>query len=174
MSRARPPSARPGKARAAVALERLAEHVDAMRIRPLAREDFERVERELHERFVAAEREVLGQLLERLGVDVASVEIEGRPVHTLRPATLDSVRSCGWPVSCPARKSRFPMGRPCLRRMPYAVVARNRKLGQGGSPGSDPPGECRTPTGSSSLSATRPDRANRAKSLPAWRCVGSS
>ena len=35
-------------------------------------------EREVHEWFVAAEREVLGQLLERLDVDAAWVEIGGR------------------------------------------------------------------------------------------------
>ena len=69
-----------GKARAAVALERLTEHVDAMRIRPLAGEDFERVERELHERFVEAEREVLGELLERLDVDAPSVALGGSPI----------------------------------------------------------------------------------------------
>ena len=67
-----------GKARAAAALQRLAEHVDALRTRALCGEDFEGVEREVHEWFVAAEREVLGQLLERLDVDVAWVEIEGR------------------------------------------------------------------------------------------------
>ena len=64
--------------RAVGALERLCEHVGSFHTRPLAGEDFERVERELHERFVPAEREVLGQLLERLDVDVPSVEIGGR------------------------------------------------------------------------------------------------
>ena len=51
-------------AQATRALERLRGQVDAFRTRPLAVEDFERVERELHERFVVAEREVLGELLE--------------------------------------------------------------------------------------------------------------
>ena len=51
-----------------------------MRIRPLAGEDFERVERELHERFVEAEREVLGELLERLDVDAPSVALGGPPI----------------------------------------------------------------------------------------------
>ena len=60
--------------RAAGALARLCEHVDGCRTRPLVDEGFERVERELHERFVEAEREVLGELLERLDVDVPSVE----------------------------------------------------------------------------------------------------
>ena len=66
------------KARAAVALERLAEHIDALCTRPLVGEDFERVESELHERLVAAEHEVPGQLLERLDMDVPSVELGGR------------------------------------------------------------------------------------------------
>ena len=76
-----------GKARAAVALERLTECVDAMRTRCVWGEDFERVEREVHERFVAAEREVLGQLLERLDVDVASVVIGGCRHHRVLHST---------------------------------------------------------------------------------------
>ena len=36
---------------------------------------FERVERHVHERFVAAEREALGRLLVRFYVDVSTVEI---------------------------------------------------------------------------------------------------
>ena len=67
-----------GKARAAAALQRLAKHADALCTRALCGEDFEGVEREVHEWFVAAEREVLGQLLERLDVDAAWVEIGGR------------------------------------------------------------------------------------------------
>ena len=65
-------------ARAVDALERLCEHIDTFRTRPLVGEDFERVERELHEGFVEAEREVLGELLESLDVDVPSVEIGER------------------------------------------------------------------------------------------------
>ena len=37
-------------------LERLCEHIDTFRTRPLVGEDFERVERELHEWFVEAPR----------------------------------------------------------------------------------------------------------------------
>ena len=84
-----------GKARAAVALERLTEHVDTMRTRPLAGEDFERVERELHERFVAAEREVLGELLERLDVDVPSVELGGRRYHRVLRSTESYTTAVG-------------------------------------------------------------------------------
>ena len=76
-----------GKARAAVALERLTEYVDAMCTRYVWGQDFERVERAVHERFVAAEREVLGQLLERLDVDVASVVVEGRRHHRVLHST---------------------------------------------------------------------------------------
>ena len=51
------------------ALESLCERVDAFRTRSLVGEDFEAVERELHAQFIAAEREVLGELLERLDID---------------------------------------------------------------------------------------------------------
>ena len=74
-------------ARATRALQRLCEQVDAFRTRPLASDNFERVERELHERFVEAEREVLGELLERLDVDVASVEIGERRYHRVLEST---------------------------------------------------------------------------------------
>ena len=73
--------------RAAGALARLCEHVDGCRTRPLVDEGFERVERELHERFVEAEREVLGELLERLDVDVPSVEIGERRYHRVLDST---------------------------------------------------------------------------------------
>ena len=58
--------------------------------------DFERVERELHERFVAAEREVLGELLERLDVDLPPVELGRRRYHrVLRSAGRWQVESVG-------------------------------------------------------------------------------
>ena len=47
-----------GRARPVPALERLAQHIDAMRTGGVAGQDFERVERELHEHVVAVEREV--------------------------------------------------------------------------------------------------------------------
>lgn len=97
-----------GKARAAVALERLTEHVDAMRIRPLAGEDFERVERELHERFVEAEREVLGELLERLDVDAPSVELAGRRYHRVLRSTESYTTAVG-PVT--AGRTLYRCGR---------------------------------------------------------------
>ena len=75
------------EARAARALERLCEQVDAFRTPPLAGDSFERVERELHERFVEAEREVLGELLESLDVDVPSVQIGERRYHRVLEST---------------------------------------------------------------------------------------
>ena len=84
-----------GNARAAVALERLCQHVDGFRTRPLAGEDFECVERELHERFVAPEREVLGELLERPDVDVASVEIGDRRLHRVLNSTESYTTAVG-------------------------------------------------------------------------------
>ena len=103
--------------RAAVALERLTEHVDAMRTRPLAGEDFEHVERELHERFVEAEREMLGELLERLDVDVPSVEIAGRRYHRVLRSTETYTTAVG-PVTakrtlyrCKGERAVVPMER---------------------------------------------------------------
>ena len=54
--------------RGATALELLCERVETFRTRSLVAEDFEAVERELHAQFIAAEREVLGELLERLDI----------------------------------------------------------------------------------------------------------
>ena len=84
-----------GKARRAPALERLAQHIDAMRTGGVAGKDFERVERELHERIVAVEREVLGEFLERLDVDVPSVEIEGRRYHRVLRSTESYTAAAG-------------------------------------------------------------------------------
>ena len=55
--------------------DRLCGDVDAFRTGPFVGKNIEGVERELHERFVEAERVVLGRLLERLDVDVPSVEV---------------------------------------------------------------------------------------------------
>ena len=82
-------------ARAVDALERLCEHIDTFRTRPLVGEDFERVERELHEWFVEAEREVLGELLESLDVDVPSVEIGERRLHRVLNSTESYTTAVG-------------------------------------------------------------------------------
>ena len=60
------------------ALARLAEQVNALRARPVMGEDFEAMERELRALFAEAEREVVGETLERLDVDLPFVEMEGR------------------------------------------------------------------------------------------------
>ena len=60
------------------ALARLVEQVNALRARPLNGEDFEAMERELRALFAEAEREVVGETLERLDVDLPYVEIEGQ------------------------------------------------------------------------------------------------
>ena len=78
-----------GNERGARALERLCERVGAFRTRSLVGEDFEDVERELHAQFVETEREVLGELLESLDVDVPDVEIDERRYHRV----LDSTES---------------------------------------------------------------------------------
>ena len=82
-------------ARAVDALERLCEHIGTFRTRPLVGEDFERVERELHEWFVEAEREVLGELLESLDVDVPSVEIGERRLHRVLNSTESYTTAVG-------------------------------------------------------------------------------
>ena len=95
-------------ARATQTLERLCGQVDALRTRPLAGEDFERVERELHERFVEAEREVLGELLERLDVDVASVEIGERRYHRVLNSTETYTTAVG---AVKVRRTLYRCGR---------------------------------------------------------------
>ena len=91
-----------------VRCKRLCAHVDAFRTRSLVGEDFERVERELHERFVEAEREVLGQLLEHLDIDVPSVEIEGRRYHRVLHSTETYTTAVG---TVRARRTLYRCGR---------------------------------------------------------------
>ena len=94
--------------RAAGALARLCEHVDGCRTRPLVDEGFERVERKLHERFVEAEREVLGELLERLDVDVPSVEIGERRYHRVLDSTETYTTAVG---AVKVRRTLYRCGR---------------------------------------------------------------
>ena len=77
------------------ALERLCERINTFRTHPVVGEDFERVERELHERFVEAEREVLGELLECLDVDVASVGLGERRLHRVLNSTESYTTAVG-------------------------------------------------------------------------------
>ena len=66
------------RARGEKALARLVEQVNALRARPVTGEDFEEMEREFRALFAEAEREVVGETLERLDMDLPFVEIEGR------------------------------------------------------------------------------------------------
>ena len=59
----------------------IAKLTDGLRVlseRGRPEQDFENFERAVHERFVAAEREVLGGALQGLDVDLPAVEIDGR------------------------------------------------------------------------------------------------
>ena len=75
-ARARHVTSHPGRS-----LERLETALRRLSERALAREDFERFEREVHALFVEAEREVLAGELEGLDVDLPYVIIEGRRHH---------------------------------------------------------------------------------------------
>ena len=80
---------------AASALRRLEEALQALSQRALAREDFERFEREVHARFVAAEREVLAEELARLDVDLPYVEIGGVRHHRVLTSTETYLSAVG-------------------------------------------------------------------------------
>ncbi len=62
-------------------LQRLEAALTRVSARPLASEDFECFEREVHALFVEAERELLGEELEKLDVDLPYIIIEGRRHH---------------------------------------------------------------------------------------------
>jgi len=94
--------------RGARALERLSEQVNAFRARIVTGEDFERVERDLHALFVEAEREVLGETLERLDVDLPFVEIDTRRYHRVLESTETYTTAVG-PV--PVRRTLYRCGR---------------------------------------------------------------
>ena len=66
------------------------------------------MERELHERFVEAEREVLGELLERLDVDVPSVEIGERRYHRVLDSTETYTTAVG---AVKVRRTLYRCGR---------------------------------------------------------------
>ena len=106
--------------RAAGVLARLCEHVDGFRTRAPGDEVFERVERELHERFVEAERQVLGELLERLGLDVPSVEIGDGRYHPVLNSTESYTTAVG-PVK--VRRTLYRCGRE------HAVVPMELRAG---------------------------------------------
>ena len=90
------------------ALESLCERVDAFRARSLVGEDFEAVERDLHAQFIAAEREVLGELLERLDLDVPAVEIDQRRYHRVLDSTESYTTAVG---TVSVRRTLYRCGR---------------------------------------------------------------
>lgn len=94
--------------RGARALEHLCERVDAFRTRSLVGEDFETVERELHAQFVAAEREVLGEFLERLDIDAPTVEIDQRRYHRVLGTTQSYTTAVG---TVSVRRTLYRCGR---------------------------------------------------------------
>ena len=124
--------------RGARALERLCEQVDGFRARSWVGEDFEAVERELHAQFIAAEREVLGELLEGLDIDAPAVEIDQRRYHRVLDSTESYTTAVG-PVS--VRRTLYRCGRE------RAVVP--MEWGSAGSPTSLPSLMSSTPKGSS-------------------------
>ena len=94
--------------RGARALEHLCEQVEVFRTRSLVGEDFEAVERELHAQFIAAEREVLGELLERLDIDAPAVEIDQRRYHRVLDSTESYTTAVG---TVSVRRTLYRCGR---------------------------------------------------------------
>ena len=90
------------------ALERLCERVDAFRTRSLVGEDFEAVERELHAQFIAAEREVLGECLERLDIDAPALDIDQRRYHRVLDSTESYTTAVG---TVSVRRTLYRCGR---------------------------------------------------------------
>ena len=78
------------------ALERLEAAIS--QVRGQHEGNFERLERELHALFVTAERELLGEELERLDIDVPSVLVEGEVHHRVLRGT-ETYTSAAGPVT---------------------------------------------------------------------------
>ena len=75
------------------ALERLEAAIS--QVRGQHEGNFERLERELHALFVTAERELLGEELERLDIDVPSVLVEGEVHHRVLRGTETYTSAAG-------------------------------------------------------------------------------
>lgn len=65
--------------RAESAVDHLRQYLDQRHTKRQPAEDFEQFERQLHEYFVAAEREVLAEELARWDIDLPKLEIDGQP-----------------------------------------------------------------------------------------------
>ena len=77
-------------------------------------EDFEAVERELHAQFIAAERGVPGECLERLDIDASAVEIDQCRYHRVLDSTeyttaVGTVRVRRTPYRCGRERAVVPM-----------------------------------------------------------------
>lgn len=87
------------------ALDRLREQLQALQVREIGDEDFERIEGEIHALFTETEREVLGAQLERLDVDMPFVVIDGRRHHCVFEGPKRYMTAAG-PVSVKRRLYR--------------------------------------------------------------------
>jgi hypothetical protein len=91
------------------AMEQLQAFLRQRRATPQPVAELDAFAQQLHRRFVAAEREALGQALSRFALDVPAVEGEGeRDPRVLRCATT-STRALG-PVRVERRVDRCPQG----------------------------------------------------------------
>jgi hypothetical protein len=118
----------------ASALRRLGEALQGLSKRALAREDFERFEREVHALFNAAEREVLAEELARLDVDLPHVDIGGVCHHRVLRSTETYLSAVG-PLT--VERTLYRAGRaPAV--VPGGAARRHRRGavdGPGGPPG---------------------------------------
>jgi hypothetical protein len=105
---------------AAGALRRLGETLQPLFERGLAHEDFGRFEHEVHALFVAPEREVLGEGLTGLDVDLPFVVIDGQRHHRVLRSTETYLSAAG-PVTVARTLYRSGQGR--------AVVPLERRAG---------------------------------------------
>jgi len=97
------------------ALERLHEQLAALETQEVGGDDFERLERDIHALFAEAEREVLGETLERLDVNLPHVDIDGRRHHRVLGGPETYTTAVG-PVTvrrtlyrCARRRAAVPM-----------------------------------------------------------------
>src|SRR2546423_13648 len=85
---------------------------DFLRQRREAREpvqDFDAFEQELHQLFVAAEREALGHALARFDLDVPAIEVDGERYHRVLRCTT-TYNSAAGPVRVERSLYRSPQG----------------------------------------------------------------
>ena len=88
-------SERTSSARSLVALQHLREQLEALAAREVDVGGFEHFEREVHALFNEAEREVLGEHLERLDVELPYVMIDGKRHHRVLQGTETYTTAAG-------------------------------------------------------------------------------